>query len=83
MEMTQGYRSLLDGFLLICGSVNLSSVLTFFFGPNLPGQTWAKEFQDLCLNLIATIATDNTMVVAYLRIGGVTQVLFVPYYGES
>ena len=26
-----------------------------------------KEFQDRCLNLIATIATDNTMVVAYLR----------------
>ena len=69
MEMTQGHRSLLDGFLL-CGSVNLSSVLTLFFGPNLPGQTWAKEFQDLCLNVIATIATDNTMVVAYLRSGG-------------
>ena len=28
-----------------------------------------KEFQDLCLNLIATIATDNTMVVAYLSGG--------------
>ena len=40
------------------------------FGPNLPGQTWAKEFQDLSLNLIATIATDNTMVVAYLRSEG-------------
>ena len=26
-----------------------------------------KEFQDFCLNLITTIATDNTMVVAYLR----------------
>ena len=31
---------ILDGFLL-CGSVNLSPVLTLFFGPNLPGQTWA------------------------------------------
>ena len=68
MEMTQGHRSLLDGFLL-CGSVNLSSVLTLFFGSNLPGQTWAQEFKDLSLNLIATIATDNTMVVAYLRSG--------------
>ena len=29
-----------------------------------------KEFQDLCLNLIATIAADNTMVVAYLKGGG-------------
>ena len=29
-----------------------------------------KEFQDLCLNLIATIATDNTIVDAYLRRGG-------------
>ena len=29
-----------------------------------------KEFQDLCLNLIATIAMDNTMVIAYLRSGG-------------
>ena len=83
MEMTQGHRSLLDGFLL-CGSVNLSSLLTLFSGPNLPGQTWAKEFQDLCLNLIATIATDNTMVVAYLRSGvGVSQALFVSYCGES
>ena len=54
------------------------------FGPNLPGQTWAKEFQDLRLNLIATIAIDNTMVVAYLRSGGgVSQALFVLYYGES
>ena len=61
MEMSQGHISLLDGFLL-CVSVNLSSVLRLFFGPNLPGQTGAKEFQDLCLNLIATIATDNTMV---------------------
>ena len=67
--MTQGHRSHLDGFLL-CESVNLSSVLTLFFGPNLPGQTWAKKFQDLCLNLIATIATDNTMVVTYLRSEG-------------
>ena len=64
MEITQGHRTVLDIFLL-CGAVNLSSVLTLFFGPNLPDQTWAKEFQDLCLNLIATIATDNTMVVAY------------------
>ena len=40
-----------------------------------------KEFQDLCLNLIATIATDNTMVVAYLRRG--RRARFVPYYGES
>ena len=40
------------------------------FGPNLPGQTLTKEFKDLCLNLVATIATDNTMVVAYLRSGG-------------
>ena len=40
----------------------------------------------LCLNLIATIATDNTMVVAYLGGGGgggVSWALFVPYYGES
>ena len=40
--MTQGHISLLDGFLL-CRSVKLSSVLTLFFGPNQPGQTWAKE----------------------------------------
>ena len=40
MEMTQGRRSLLDGFLLY-GSVNLSPVLTLFFGPNLPSQTSA------------------------------------------
>ena len=53
-KVTQGHRSLLNGFLL-CGSVNLSSVLTLFFGPNLPGQTWTKEFKDLCFNLIATI----------------------------
>ena len=42
-----------------------------------------KEFQDLCLNLIATKATDNTMVVSYLRRGGLSRALFVPYYGES
>ena len=42
-----------------------------------------KEFQDLCLNRIATIATDNTMVDAYLSRGGVSRALFVPYYGES
>ena len=36
-----------------------------------------KEFQDLCLNLIATIATDNTMVVACLRRGGLSRALFV------
>ena len=36
---------------------------------NQGGLLALKEFQDLCLNLIATIATDNTMVVAYLRGG--------------
>ena len=32
---------------------------------NQGGLLALKEFHDLCLNLIATIATDNTMVVAY------------------
>ena len=36
--MTQGHRSLLDGFLL-CGSVNLSSVLTLFLWPQ---PTWSN-----------------------------------------
>ena len=47
------------------------------------GRLALKEFQDLCLNLIATIATDNTMVDAYLRSGLVSRALFLPYFGES
>ena len=35
------------------------------------------------ISTYSTIGTDNTMVDAYLRIGGVSRALFVPYYGES
>ena len=40
----------------------------------------AKDFQDLCQSNIVLIATDNTIVVAYInKEGGI----FVPFYGES
>ena len=38
---------------------------------NLGGFFALKEFQDLWLNYFAVIATDNTMVVACIKKGGV------------
>ena len=45
-----------------------------------------KEFQDLCENNIVLIATDNTIVVAYINKEGgneIGEIFCVPFCGES